>query len=152
MALLSGFPGSGKTTSINALLRDPLMARAAVAANEFGEIPLDRDLIGHGADKTVAMANGCLCRNLAGDMESAVMRLFSRRENRELPRFERLIIEPSGLSDPAPIARAILRNPILSRSMRLEAIITTVDSFFAETQLARHPEFGKQVHWRIVWC
>jgi len=145
VALLSGFLGSGKTTLVNALLRDPRMAGTAVAVNEFGEIPLDRDLIDHGADKTVVMANGCLCCNLAGDMEEAVMRLFSRREGGDVPRFERLIIEPSGLSDPAPIAQAILRNPVMAGTMRLEAIVTTVDAVFAETQLARHPEFAKQI-------
>jgi G3E family GTPase len=145
VALLSGFLGSGKTTLVNALLRDPRMAGTAVAVNEFGEIPLDRDLIDHGADKTVVMANGCLCCNLAGDMEDAVMRLFSRREGGEVPRFQRLVIEPSGLSDPAPIAQAILRNPVMSRAMRLAAIVTTVDAFFAEAQSARHPEFVKQV-------
>jgi G3E family GTPase len=145
VALLSGFLGSGKTTLVNALLRDPRMASTAVAVNEFGEVPLDRDLIDHGADKTVVMANGCLCCNLAGDMEDAVMRLFSRREVGQVPQFQRLIIEPSGLSDPAPIAQAILRNPVMSRAMRLEAIVTTVDAVFGEMQSARHPEFGKQV-------
>jgi G3E family GTPase len=145
VALLSGFLGSGKTTLVNALLRDPRMAGTAVAVNEFGEVPLDRDLIDHGADKTVVMANGCLCCNLAGDMEDAVMRLFSRRQGGEVPPFQRLIIEPSGLSDPAPIAQAILRNPALSRAMRLEAIVTVVDSLFAVTQLERHPECRKQV-------
>jgi G3E family GTPase len=145
VALLSGFLGSGKTTLINALLRDPRMAGTAVAVNEFGAVPLDRDLIDHGADKTVVLANGCLCCNLAGDMEDAVMRLFSRRESQDVPRFERLIIEPSGLSDPAPIAQAILRNPLMSRALRLEAIVTTVDTMFGPMQAARHPEWGRQV-------
>lgn len=145
VALLSGFLGSGKTTLINALLKDPRMAGSAVAVNEFGAVPLDRDLIDHGDDKTVVMANGCLCCNLAGDMEDAVMRLFSRRENGEVPRFDRLIIEPSGLSDPAPIVQAILRNPVMSGVFRLEAIVTTVDAMFGSAQLARHPETRKQV-------
>jgi G3E family GTPase len=145
VALLSGFLGSGKTTLVNALLRDPRMAGTAVAVNEFGEIPLDHDLIDHGADKTVVLANGCLCCNLAGDMEDAVMRLFSRREGGQVPQFERLIVEPSGLSDPAPIAQAILRNPMMSRVFRLEAIVTTVDAMFGPTQAERHPEWGKQV-------
>ncbi|MDR3530417.1 MAG: GTP-binding protein [Rhodopila sp.] len=144
VALLSGFLGSGKTTLVNALLRDPRMGGTAVAVNEFGDVPLDRELIDHGADRTVVMANGCLCCNLAGDMEEAVMRLFSRRDSGDVPRFQRLIIEPSGLSDPAPIAQAILRNPIMSRALRLEAIVTTVDALFAETQLAQHPETRKQ--------
>jgi G3E family GTPase len=145
VALLSGFLGSGKTTLVNALLRDPRMAGTAVAVNEFGDVPLDRDLIDHGADKTVVLANGCLCCNLAGDMEDAVMRLFSRREGGEVPRFERLVVEPSGLSDPAPIAQAILRNPMMSRVFRLEAIVTVVDAMFGSMQAERHPEWGRQV-------
>jgi G3E family GTPase len=145
VALLSGFLGSGKTTLVNALLRDPRLADTAVAVNEFGAVPLDRDLIDHGEDKTVVLANGCLCCNLSGDMEQAMMRLFSRRDAGEVPRFKRLIVEPSGLADPAPIAQAILRNPMMARALRLEAIVTTVDALFAEAQLARHPETRKQV-------
>lgn len=145
VALLSGFLGSGKTTLVNALLRDPRMAGTVVAVNEFGDIPLDRDLIDHGADKTVVLANGCLCCNLAGDMEDAMMRLFSRREAGEVPRFRRLIVEPSGLADPAPIAQAILRNPVMMRALRLAGIVTCVDALFGAAQLARHPETRKQV-------
>jgi G3E family GTPase len=145
VALLSGFLGSGKTTLVNALLRDPSMANTAVAINEFGEVPIDRDLIDHGPERTMVMANGCLCCNLVGDLDLAVMRLFSRRQSGALPDFARLIIEPSGLADPAPIAQAILRNPVLSRALRLEAIVTTVDSQFGAAQLARHAETRKQV-------
>jgi G3E family GTPase len=143
--LLSGFLGSGKTTLVNALLRDARLADTAVAVNEFGEVPLDAHLIDHGQDKTVVLANGCLCCNLAGDMEDAVMRIFSRRESGALPAFKRLIIEPSGLADPAPIAQAILRNPVMSRAFRLEGIITTADALFGEKQIAAHAETAKQI-------
>lgn len=145
VALLSGYLGSGKTTLVNALLRDPRMTNTAVAVNEFGEVPIDGDLIEHGADRTVVMANGCLCCNLVGDLDQAVMRLFAQRGDGTLPTFERLIIEPSGLSDAAPIAQAILRNPVLSRVLRLEVIVTTVDALFAPAQLARHPQTRKQI-------
>jgi len=145
VVLLSGFLGSGKTTLVNALLRDPRLAGTAVAINEFGEVPLDQHLIEHGADKTVVLANGCLCCNLAGDMEEAVMRVFARRQAGDLPAFARLVIEPSGLADPAPIAQAILRNPVMARALRLEAIVSAVDALFIEGQLARHPETRKQV-------
>jgi G3E family GTPase len=144
VALLSGFLGSGKTTLLNALLRDPRLADTAVAINEFGEVPLDQHLIDHGDDKTVVMANGCLCCNLAGDMEEALMRVFSRRESGELPRFARLIVEPSGLADPAPIAQAILRNPLMSRVLRLDTTLATMDAVFGMRQLDEHGEARKQ--------
>ncbi len=144
VALLSGFLGSGKTTLVNALLRDPRLAGTAVAVNEFGPVPIDHDLIDHGAEKTIVMANGCLCCNLSGDMDAAMMRLFSRREDGLIPSFRRLIVEPSGLADPAPIAQAILRNPIMAGAMRLAGIVTVVDALFGLAQLARHPETRKQ--------
>jgi G3E family GTPase len=143
--LLSGFLGSGKTSLANRLLRDTRLTDTAVAINEFGAVPLDQHLIDHGADKTIVLANGCLCCNLAGDMEDGVMRMFSRREAGALPQFRRLIIEPSGLADPAPIAQAILRNPVMSRAFRLEGIITTVDALFGARQIGEHAVSAKQI-------
>lgn len=143
--LLSGFLGSGKTTLVNRLLGDARLADTAVAINEFGAVALDQHLIDHGADKTIVLANGCLCCNLAGDMEDGVMRLFSRREAGALPPFKRLIIEPSGLADPAPIAQAILRNPVMSRAFRLEGIISTVDALFGFRQIIEHAQTTKQI-------
>jgi len=143
--LLSGFLGSGKTTLINTVLRDPRMADTAVAINEFGVVPIDHHLIDQGQDSTVVLGNGCLCCNVAGDLEDAVMRVFSRRQSGDLPAFRRLIVEPSGLADPAPIAQAILRNPIMSRALRLDGMITTVDAVFGSTQLERYPETLKQI-------
>jgi len=143
--LISGFLGSGKTTLVNGLLADPRLADTAVAVNEYGPAPLDHHLIENGDDGTVLLANGCLCCNVSGDLDEAVMRLFSRRDAGNLPRFKRLMIEPSGLADPSPIAQALLRNPVMSRAFRLEAIVTTVDGLFGEEQLKRHPETRKQV-------
>jgi G3E family GTPase len=144
VAILTGALGSGKTTLLNALLRDPRLADTAVAINEFGDVPLDQHLIDRGDDETVVMANGCLCCNLAGDMEEAVMRVFSRRQRGELPQFSRLIVEPSGLADPAPIAQAILRNPVLSRFLRLDTIVGTVDALFGRDSLRSREECRKQ--------
>ncbi len=145
VALLSGFLGSGKTTLLNAALQDARLADTAVAINEFGAVPVDHRLIDHGADQTFVLANGCLCCNLAGDMEDAMMRVFARRQTGEVPHFTRLIVEPSGLADPAPLAQAILRNPVMSRVLRLDGIITTVDAVFGQFQLDKHPEAAKQV-------
>jgi G3E family GTPase len=145
VVLLSGFLGSGKTTLINRLLSEPALAGTAVAVNEFGAMPLDPLLIEHGAEASLVLANGCLCCRLAGDFDDAIMRVFTRRSEGALPDFRRLLIEPSGLADPAPIAQSILRNPVLSRLLRLEAIVATVDALGAPEQLARHPETAKQV-------
>jgi G3E family GTPase len=93
----------------------------------------------------VVLANGCLCCRVAGDFEDAVMRIYSRREAGALPRFSRMIIEPSGLADPAPIAQAILRNPVMAGALRLETIVATADALLVEGQLARHPETRKQI-------
>lgn len=145
VSIVSGFLGSGKTTLINALLSDARFARTAVAINEFGEIPIDQHLIDHGDDQTIVMANGCLCCNLAGDMESAVMRVFSRAEQGEMPSFDRLIIEPSGLSDPAPIAQSILRHPVLSRAFSLHPLVVAADAGLVVSQFGRFPEVRKQI-------
>lgn len=145
VSIVSGFLGSGKTTLINSLLKEPSLSRTAVAINEFGEMPIDQHLIDHGADSTIVMANGCLCCNLAGNMEEAVMRVFSRRESGEVPNFDRLIVEPSGLSDPAPIAHAIMRHPLMSRAFSLESMIVTVDAVLAEQQIDKYQEVRKQI-------
>jgi len=143
--ILTGFLGSGKTTLVNRLLGDARLAGTAVAVNEFGEVPLDAHLVGKSAEKTIVLANGCLCCNVLGDMEDAVMRLFAGARNGDVPGFARLIIEPSGLADPAPIAQAILRNPVLARAFRLEGIIATVDAVFGARQLKEHEETAKQI-------
>lgn len=145
VVLLSGALGAGKTTLVNALLTDPRLARTAVAVNEFGAIPLDADLIDHGADKTLVLANGCLCCNVEGDLEEAILRVFTRQTTGDLPTFERLIIEPSGLADPAPIATSLLRNPLMAAHFRLEAIVTVVDCLHIGTQIARDPIAAKQI-------
>ncbi len=146
VAVLGGFLGSGKTTLLNALLRNPSMAGTAVAINEFGEVPIDQHLVeGATADRTLVLANGCLCCNVSGDMEGGVMRLFARREAGAVPRFARLIVEPSGLADPVPILQAMLRNPVLSRVLRLDAVLATVDAVFGRGHLEEHPEAREQV-------
>ncbi|MDB5408543.1 MAG: ATP-binding protein [Rhodospirillales bacterium] len=145
VALLTGFLGSGKTTLLNRILGDPRLAETAVAINEFGEMALDQHFIDHGEDKTVVMANGCLCCTVSGDLDDAVMRIFTRRQSGELPQFKRLIIETSGLADPAPILQALLNNPVMSRLFRIDTLVTTVDGVFGRRQLSDNDEAVKQV-------
>jgi G3E family GTPase len=145
VVLLTGFLGAGKTTLLNALLADPAMADTAVAINEFGAVALDQHLIARDEGDVLVLANGCLCCNLAGDTEEAMLQLFARRAEGSVSPFRRLIVEPSGLADPAPLAQAILRNPLMARHMRLAGIVAVVDALFGARHLAQQPESGKQV-------
>ena len=145
VAILGGFLGSGKTTILNRLLQSPTFADTAVAINEFGEIPIDQHLIdGSTPEDTIVLANGCLCCNLSGDVESAILRLFARRQDGGIPHFRRLLIEPSGLVDLPPLVQALLRNPVLSATFRLEAIVVAVDAMFGPDQLSDHCEAAGQ--------
>src|SRR4051812_35231409 len=108
VALLTGFLGSGKTTLLNRVIQHPNMARAAVVINEFGDIGLDQHFIEKSDGEVMVLANGCLCCNVQGDLEAVVGRLFANRERNDLPFFDRIVIETTGLADPAPIMQMLI--------------------------------------------
>src|SRR4051812_24026868 len=110
VALLTGFLGSGKTTLLNSLLRQPTMAGTAVIVNEFGDIGLDHLLVGQAAD-TLLLAGGCLCCTLGGSLRETLADLIFRRARAELPPFVRVVVETSGLADPAPALQTLLADP-----------------------------------------
>lgn len=145
VAFVTGFLGAGKTTLINALLRHPDMADTMVAVNEFGAVALDQHLIEGRDGDVLVLANGCLCCNLSGDAEGAMLRLFARREQGAIRPFRRLLIEPSGLADPAPLAQSVLRNPLMARHMRLSGIVAVVDALFGLRHLDEQPECAGQI-------
>ncbi|OGA17545.1 MAG: hypothetical protein A3I01_11375 [Betaproteobacteria bacterium RIFCSPLOWO2_02_FULL_65_24] len=143
VALLTGFLGSGKTTLLNRLLRHPAMAKTAVVINEFGEIPLDQHFVEKSEGEVVVLANGCLCCSVQGDLEGVIGTLFaSRRGN--LPVFERMLIETSGLADPAPIMQMLLNQPLVIDNFSLDSVVATVDAVHGERQLREHEEAFKQ--------
>lgn len=144
VSLVTGFLGSGKTTLLNRLLRDPAMANTAVVINEFGDVALDRLFIERSDGEVVVMANGCLCCTVQGDLEGVIGTLFARRGAGDLPRFDRLLIETTGLADPAPILQLILGKPTIAENFALDAVIATVDALHGERQLDEHPEAVKQ--------
>lgn len=143
-ALLTGFLGSGKTSLLNDLLRDPRLRDTAVAINEFGAIPLDHIFVEAPADDVIVLANGCMCCFAGDDLEASLARIFRRSEAGDLPPFKRLIIETSGLADPEYVLQAVLDSPIASRFLWLDRIVTTVDALHGARQLAEHPEARKQ--------
>ncbi len=144
VSVLTGFLGSGKTTLLKALLPQPAMADTAVIINEFGEIGLDHLLVESANEDTILMSSGCLCCSIRGDLIDTLRRLYKRREKGEVPRFRRVVIETTGLADPAPILQTLMSDPLLSAFYRLDGVVVTVDAVNAESQLDRQFESVKQ--------
>src|SRR3984893_18772189 len=122
VSVITGFLGSGKTTLLNKLLRHPGMGDSAVIINEFGEVPLDHLLVESIDGEVAVLASGCVCCTLRGDLENTLRGLLVRRGEREVPPFRRVLLETTGLADPAPIMQMLLNNPLLSHFVRLDAV------------------------------
>jgi len=144
VSIITGYLGSGKTTLLNRLLRDPGMARAAVIINEFGEIGLDHLLVATPSENTVLLQNGCLCCTIRGDLVETLAGLLSRRGAGDIPAFDRVLVETTGLADPVPILRTLATDEIIAPRLRLGAIITVMDGVHGLSQLETCPESVKQ--------
>lgn len=144
VTLLTGFLGSGKTTLLNHVLNDPSMARTAVVINEFGEVSIDHALTTASDDTILVLENGCLCCTVFGDLVQTLNRLYHSREAGEIA-FDQVIIESSGLAEPAPIMQAFLSEPTLEGLFRIGVIVATVDAVNALDTLANHPASVRQI-------
>lgn len=140
VTLLTGFLGSGKTTLVNALLRDPALADTAVIVNELGDIALDHLLVESSDDNVKVLGGGCLCCVMQSGLRETLADLFVRRVNGSVPRFRRVLVETTGLADPGPIANALVADPLVHAEYALSAIVTTVDAMHGRAQLASQPE------------
>jgi G3E family GTPase len=145
VTILTGFLGSGKTTTLNHLLRQPSLADTVVIVNEFGAVGLDHLLIEQAIEDAVLLKNGCICCTVRGDIADTLEVLWQRRDAGELPPFRRIAIETTGLADPAPVAHALLAEPGARYACRLDGIVTTVDALHGPMQLDRQPEARRQV-------
>ncbi|NQU70082.1 MAG: GTP-binding protein [Rhodospirillales bacterium] len=145
ISLLTGFLGSGKTTLLNALLKHPEMGETAVLVNEFGEIGIDHQLIEKIDEETILLNAGCLCCSVRGDLARALRELSVKRARGEIPRITRVLIESTGLADPAPIIQTLISDPIVSERFTLDGIVTTIDAVLGEGQFDDHEESVKQV-------
>jgi G3E family GTPase len=145
VTILTGFLGSGKTTVLNHLLRQPSLADTVVIVNEFGAVGLDHLLIEQAIEDAVLLKNGCICCTVRGDIADTLDVLWQRRDAGELPPFRRIAIETTGLADPAPVAHALLAEPGARYACRLDGIVTTVDALHGTMQLDRQPEARRQV-------
>jgi len=144
ISVLTGFLGSGKTTLLSKLLRDPDMANTAVVINEFGDVGLDHMLVESSDENTVLMDSGCLCCTIRGDLVDTLRDLFRKRVTGDVPEFDRLVIETTGLADPAPILHTLMSDPLLCARYRLDGVLTTVDGVLGLQQLDTQFEPTKQ--------
>ncbi|GAB4071652.1 GTP-binding protein [Ancylobacter sonchi] len=144
VTLLTGFLGAGKTTLLNRLLADPGLKDTAVLINEFGEIGLDHLLVQHFDDATVLLASGCLCCTVRGDLVEGLEHLLRRMDNGVIPPFRRVMIETTGLADPAPILHVLMMHPYLVMRFRLDGVVTVIDAVNGLATLDAHPEAVKQ--------
>ncbi len=144
VSLLTGFLGSGKTTLLNRLVKHPGMVETAVLINEFGEIGLDHQLVERIDENTVLLNAGCLCCTVQGDLVNALSDLFVKRMKEMVPSFHRVLIETTGLADPAPIIHTLMTAPVVCDRFALDGIVTTVDAVNGMSQLDRHEESVKQ--------
>ncbi|MBT4491469.1 MAG: GTP-binding protein [Rhodospirillaceae bacterium] len=144
VSVITGFLGSGKTTLLNRLIQHPNMAKTAVVINEFGEIGIDNMLVEKVDDDIVLMSSGCLCCTIRGELVDTLKDLFKRRAKQEIPDFDRLVIETTGLADPAPILHTLMSDPFLMGRYRLDGVISTADAMLALDTMEQHEEAVKQ--------
>ncbi|HVH74862.1 MAG TPA: GTP-binding protein [Stellaceae bacterium] len=145
VVVVTGFLGSGKTTLIRALLDRPEGADTALVVNEFGEIGIDQALLRASSDATVLIGNGCLCCNVRSDLEETLRGLFIDRARGAVPSFARVVIETSGLADPAPILQTFATDRALGGEFHLQAMVAVVDALNGAVNLERMEEARCQV-------
>lgn len=145
LTVLTGFLGAGKTTLLNQWLKDPALSDTVVIVNEFGEIGLDHLLIETVDEDMVLLGAGCLCCTVRGDLIATLEDLLRQRDNGRISPFRRVVIETTGLADPAPILHALIYHPYLVQRYRLQAVVTAVDAVHGAATLDAHPEAVRQV-------
>jgi G3E family GTPase len=144
LTIVTGFLGAGKTSLLNSLLRDPMAAGTLVIINEFGEIGLDHLLVERVDGDMLVMTSGCLCCSIRGDLIAALEDILRRRDNGRMAPFDRVIIETTGVADPAPVLHTIMTHPYLALRFRLDGVITLIDAVNGSATLDAHEEAVKQ--------
>lgn len=145
ITVLTGFLGAGKTTLLNALLADPALSDTLVMINEFGEIGLDHLFVDTIDGDMILLASGCLCCSIRGDLVRALEEVCRKIDNGRMRPVGRVILETTGLADPAPILQAIMGHPYLALRFRLDGVVTVVDAVNGASTLANHKDAMRQV-------
>ncbi|WP_106477926.1 CobW family GTP-binding protein [Phytohalomonas tamaricis] len=145
VSVLTGFLGSGKTTLLQRLLAGQPAAETALLINEVGDVGIDHRLVSEVAPEVRLLPSGCVCCSIRGELKDALLELFTLRQQGELPPFKRILLETTGLADPAPILATLSHDSQLRHHLKLGQIITLVDAVNAELQQSLHPEWLAQV-------
>ncbi len=152
--LLTGFLGAGKTTLLNRMLEDPALKNTALVINEFGLVPIDHDLVREGRERPMVTSAGCICCTIGSDLRSSLAELLEEQRKGEIPQIERVIVETTGLADPAPIINSLIPGGIqasamsdhwVAKAFRLSGVITVIDAETIEPVLDAHPESLRQI-------
>ena len=144
VTLLTGFLGAGKTTLLNALLARPELSRSAVIINEFGQIGIDHLLVEAVQGDLLVLTTGCICCTARGHLVDAMHDLLARRHDGCIA-FDRIVVETTGLADPAPVLQALAVDEVLRRACRVDAVVAVVDALSGAVTLAAHAEARSQV-------
>jgi G3E family GTPase len=144
LSIITGFLGAGKTTLLNRILKDPAMADTAVIINEFGDVGLDHLLVDQSSEGILELSSGCLCCTIRGDLINTLEDLLRRLDNGRMERLARVVIETTGLADPAPILHTVMLHPYLMLRYRLDSVVTLVDAVNGSATLDAHQEALRQ--------
>jgi G3E family GTPase len=145
LTILTGFLGSGKTTLLKRLLSDPQMAGTGVIINEFGEVGIDDALVEKLDDDAVLLPSGCVCCEVRGDLIESLERMHTRSLWGDIPKISRVVLETTGLADPAPIVHTLMTEERLFRIYQLDGVVTTVDAQHGLAELDQQFEPAKQI-------
>jgi G3E family GTPase len=145
VTIVTGFLGSGKTTLLGRVLSEPSMSNTAVLVNEFGEVGLDHHLLRRVDERAVLLGGGCVCCTTREDLVEALLELLDLDQRGEIPRLDCVVVETTGLADPAPILHTIFADPVLQHHFSVDLVLTTVDAINGDLHLDRNPESVKQV-------
>lgn len=145
VSILTGFLGAGKTTLLNRLLKDPDLSDTAVIINEFGDVSIDHLLVEASSDGVIELSDGCLCCTVRGELVDTLADLMDRMQTGKIKPLKRVVIETTGLADPAPVLQSVIGNPIIAQNFRLDGVVTVVDAVNGLQTIANHEEALKQV-------
>lgn len=145
VSILTGFLGAGKTSLLNRLLKDPDLADTAVIINEFGDVSLDHLLVEASSDGIIELSDGCLCCTVRGELVDTLADLMDRMQTGRIKPLKRVVIETTGLADPAPVLQSVMGNPVIAQNYRLDGVVTVVDAVNGLSTLDHHGEAVKQV-------